>query len=465
MKLTVKQLQALIDNGLTDLALKHNPGASVPSATPVHGAGGIFSEPGGRGGVYSAIVQPLTWIEGLSLVRSEYANEAVEILTAQSATVGTNPTGWCGEPVTPGTLHKCKVIRTLGKMFVGGKKVESPEIGKLKDRADVERQILNFAQQGDPLLPDLLTSAGVNLRSMAAQQLLEIGIAARRAIAPVTIDGNAALASNATNKGWIKEFDGLSRLIKTGYADAASSTACPAADSLVMTWNAAIDGTVGGRQIVELLHDVYYSRMQLAQDLGFEGIAFEWVMDKRLFRNLVFLFACTYANARCADGGAGKPVSREATAIEARQSEMMQGQYLLIDGQAIPVRFTSGSEVTQSGETLTGDIFLVPLGWSGGNLTYIEYFPLDNPYLSEWNALSDSVGRQVINNGLYMLAKRSDGFCDQLIAASQMRLMLDTPMLAARVDDVQFQSYVGYRSFDPANTTYWYGGGVSSFGS
>lgn len=461
-ELSVEQFKALKDSGVK---FKHNPDGSVPANNPVHGPGGLFSgEPGARPGMYSAIVQPRTFLSGLPIVASEYENEIIEILTAQSATTGANPTDWCGTPVTPGDLYKCAVTRRFGKLYVGGKKVQVPEIGKLNNRADQERQILNYANGNDPLVPDLLRANGVNLRSESAKQLFEIGIAARRAIAPVTIDGNNTVAAASAELGWIREFDGLSRLITTGITDTSGAT-CPAADSLIITWDDAASATVGGANIVETIHDMFYSRAQLAADTGFENVEWEFVGDKRLFRQLVFLFACTYANARCTDGAAGTPLGREAAAVEARQQEMARGQYLLIDGQPIPFRFTPGTEVTQSGATFTGDLFLLPIRWTGGPLTYIEYFPMNNNMIQAWNGLANTTGRQVINDGLYMLAVRSDGFCDQLLAASQMRLMLDVPFLAARIDGINFASYVGYRDFDPANTTYFYSGGTSYYGT
>lgn len=464
-KLTVKQLRALLDNDLVNVALKHDVGAGVPVSNSLHGTGGIFSEPGARAGVYSAIVQPRTWMEGLPLIKSETENEAIEILTALSATVGTNPADYCGDPVTPGDLYKCKINRVYGKMFVGGKKVIVPNIGKLRDHADMERQILNATMQGDPLLPDILrNTTKINTRSESARQLFEVGTAARRAIAPVTIDGNSALGNANTEKGWIKEFDGLSRMVKTGYLNV-DSTACPAADSLVIPWAAAADATVGGAGIAVTITEMYYSRQQLALDTGFDGVAWEFVGDKRLFRQLTFLFACTYAQSRCTTGGAGDPIGRTAEAIEARTNEMVRGQYLLIDGQPIPFRFTAGTEVSQAGAVLTTDLFLVPLSWVGGDLTYLQYFPMDNEYINEWNALGNTTARQVLNNGLYMLWMKSTGGCDQLQAASQMRLMLDTPFLAARLDDISFASYVGYRDYNPANTMYFYGGGVSTYGA
>lgn len=462
-----QRLKMLADNGMWDvlgLVLKHDVGGSVPADNPVHGTGGMFSEPGAREGVYSAISQPRTWVDMLPVYPSEYENEAVEVLTWASAGAGSNPSDYCGEPVTPGDLYKCKISREFGKLFIGGKKVIVPEIGALKDRGDTERRILNWASRRDPLLPDLLQRPGINLRSASAKALLEIGIRTRRALAPTTIDGDASLAYNATEDGWIKEFDGLSNIIKEGIVDVHGND-CPAADSLVIDWgDAAADATVGGLTLSQQIHDVVYSRDELADNTGFEGFVAQFVMDRRLFRALAFVFACTYANARCGDGAAATPITREMAALEARFNEMMNGQYLLVGGRRIPVAFTSGAEVTDNEDgTFTSDLFYVPMGWSGGDLSYMQYFPLNNQYIREWLAMSNTTDRQILNNGLYLIGSRSNGFCDQLLVASKMRLMVDTPFLGARIDGITFTSHAGFRSWDPNDANYFVTGGVSGF--
>lgn len=465
-ELTRKQrYEWMLKNGMLrelELVLKHDVGADVPGENSVHGTGGIFSEPGAREGVYSAIQMPRSFLDDLPFYPSEYENEAIEILTHQSASSGSNPADWCGEPVTPGDLYKCKVNREFGKLFIGGKKVQVPEIGKLRDRGDTERRLLNFIRRRDPLLPDRLQEPGINLRSVSAKQLLEISIAARRAIAPVTMDGDSSVAYTSTEDGWIKEFDGLSNLLAEGITDVHGNE-CPAADSIVISWDAAVDATVGGLTISQQAHDLFYAATQRAMDTGFEGLMLEFVGDARLFRALAFQFACTYANARCGDGGAGEPVTREAQILENRFNEMMQGQYLLIAGQRVPFRFTSGTEVTRDGATLTSDLFMVPLGWSGGDLTYVQFFPLNNQYIREWLQMANTTDREVSNNGLYMFGSRSNGFCDQIIAASQMRLMVDTPFLGGRLDGISFTSYAGYRNWDPNDPYYFVTGGVSNW--
>lgn len=451
----------------SQVQLKHNPAAGAGTYAPVHGGTGMFTEPGVRPDMYSALVGPRTFMDSLTFNKSEFQNELISILTGQQAGTGTNPTNICGDAPKPGQLKKCTRTLTYGQIFLGTDKLVVPEIGELKDRADMERLINNMVQSDNPMIPDLLRQPGLNFRSAKAHQLFMLSTQLQRSIAPVEVTGNATLAAAATNLGWISEFDGLDRLIKTGHIDVSTSIACPAADSHIITWGTTVDGTVNGLNIVETLNDVYLSRQWLADDVGMPGVQWVWVMDKRLFRALTFVFACTFPNARCTDFTAGTPGGRTQSEVESRTEKMQNGQFLIVAGQQVPVLFTAGTEVAipnKSSNGMTADIYLVPMKWNGTDLTWMDYFPLDNQFIAEWQGLAQQNGRVVHNNGMFMTAIRSDGFCDELLLTAKFRMIMRVPFLAARVDNVTFNALKGYRSFDPGGTNF-YDGGVTQYGA
>lgn len=450
----------------SQIVTKHAPTAGAPTFNYAHGTGGMFSEPGVRPDMYSAQVAPLTFLDALPFAKSEFQSELISILTGQLGPDGSNPTTVCGDPPNPGDLKKCTRSLTYGTAFLKTKKLAVPDIGELANRADVERQINNAAAVNNPMLPDLLRNVGaLNFRSAKVQQLYMLSNQLQRSTAPVAVTGNATLANTATTIGWISEYDGIDRLIKAGHVDSATSTACPAADSMITTWGTTIDGTVEGLNIATTMNDMYFSRWALAGDVGMDSTQWAWVMDKRLFRALTFVFACTFQHARCTDATAGEPISREMQAIENRMLEMANGQFLWCNNVRVPVLFTSGSEVQipdLSHNGLIGDIYLVPMRWAGGDLTWMDYFPMDNQFITEWIDLASSTKPVVHNNGMFMTAVRSDGFCEELLLTAKFRMIMRTPFLAARLDNVTFDSYKGYRDYDPA-ATFHYDGGVTFY--
>jgi len=460
---TIDEIQAM--SKALGIQQKHDPAAGASSFNYAHGPNGMFSEPGIRPDMLSTIIRPRTILQAIPWRASNIINEKISILTGQLASAGTNAANTCADPPYPGDLKKCTRLSTYGKLFMKTKKVDITEIGRVNDRADMERRIMNFAESGSPLVPDLLRRPGLNFMSTSAQALLTLGVMLERVIANLEISGNATVTGGASpTLGVIDEFDGLDLLIKTGHTDLASGIACPAADSHIINWNTVIGGTYNGLNIIRLLEDVYFSRKQLAIDVGMDGTTWALVMDKRLFRALTALAACTFANTRCSDFSASEPGGRTQAEIEARYNEFYNGQVLPLDGDRVPVLFTSGIDVAipdESGNGLTADIRIVPMGWSGGDLLWHDYFPMNNQYITEWENIAQQ-NRTSHNNGMYLTAARSDGFCDELLLTGMFRLRLDAPFLAARIDNVTFDSYTGYRSFDPGGT-FFYDGGTTQY--
>lgn len=448
-----KEIGSKLEAGMM-LGQKHDPTGTVVGG--IYANGGLFSNPIVRPQTFSAIQQPDSFISRLPLFKSLIQNEVSRILTGMTDASGTNPTTVCDNPPIPGNLKACITNLTFGKAFVGSKLKDTTEVGLFDSYGVQPVEVQNWASDTSPLVPDPLRMTGVNFASEAALNLYEVSTFLRRIMARIEIDGNAALEPAATELGWIKEFMGLSRLIVDGITDIYGN-ACPAADSLVEAWDEAADATVNGLTIVQLIHDLYFAKEDLARQVGMEGTRFYWVMDRRLFRTLVFLFSCTYAMARCTDGSAGNPIERGAAELERRFFEQWNGRYLLISGMPVEVRFTSGAEI-EEGTPNTGRIFLVPDSWNGRALTYLQYFPLDNAQVQEFNRIGNTTGRFYSNAGLYAFATRSNGFCDQLLTVSKLRMKVETPFLAARIDGVTFNNYVGYRNWNPAGSSFYNGG-------
>lgn len=459
--MTKKQLQMLLDNDMMDLVLKHGIGTAAANA-PVQGSGGIFSEAGVNPNVYSAIVRPNTFLGAIPLVQTMYSNELTTILTAQAATAGTNPTSIAGDPVTPGLLQKATIARRLATMFIGSNPVDVSSIGLLQDRADQERIILNAAS-ANPLIPDILARGNVNFRSEAAHQLFRLGLAAERAMASIAVAGNSALTDTSATRGWLREFDGLDRIVTGGITDV-SGIRADAADSLVVNWGTTLGATgINGKRFGRALYEAIYSRLILAMNTGIPVTRWALVMDRRLFIEAAFELAAYYVTVKLSDASSSTPQQREMDVIEQRYNAMVNGLYLTIGDLNMPVLFTDGTEVsTGSGGTLSASLYFVALEEAGTPITYLEYFPMNNNFIDEFNALSNTTNRSVLNNGLYMLAARSTGFTDQLLLTAKLRLMCRAPFLCARLDGIVFNSPLGIRVAQPGLTQY-FNGGVSTY--
>lgn len=454
---------------------KDNPNSSTLTGQALNGPyqgnanqWGLFSQPGVRPERFSVLPRPLSMlrllIEQGSLRRSEYVNELLEIMTGQTDGVGSNATGFCGTPPTPGALQTMLRIFKFGQWYEKSQLNAVPLIGRLVNRADVPGRILNGGPEANPLIPDVMYQL-TDTRSQLQTELFQIGVDLERTLEQVTVVGNNSLSSSNTHRGWISEFSGIDAQIKTGYTDAISGIAANAADSISENWqNQTVGGTQtsSGRNIVQLISDIYYGLIQRAAQVGMDGFEMAIVMRPEFFRALTDVYACSYATARCTNGAAGTPQIIDQTVINNLRLEMLDGQYLLIEGVKVPVVFTQGIPLTQLGANLYSNTFyFVPVSWAGRPLVSIEYFPMDNEYASEYRNFVTANRFRVLNNGLYLVGEAQTPMCLEYHFVSSMRLILETPFLAARVDNIQFTYLVNSYSPYPSETFLYKDGGTS----
>jgi hypothetical protein len=84
---------------------------------------------------------------------------------------------------------------------------------------------------------------------------------------------------------------------------------------------------------------------------------------------------------------------------------------------------------------------------------------MNNPDLAKYRDFLGSDDYAVMNNGLYLAAKRDTGMCVEYHFAGRLRMILEAPMLAARLDDVHYTTYTKQRLADPADTHFYADGG------
>lgn len=453
-------------NDPASLSLTNTPALQGPlQGNPAYG--GLFSAPGVRPDRFSALPRVRTLASILMPTPSDIYNEIISIVTGALAGSGTNASNYCGDPPVPGALKQCEQQYAFGKYFAKTNLQSMNDIGYLRNRADVPGQILNSAPEQNPLIPDIMWRI-TDTRSQAQYEFYLQGIFLERALEPVLVLGDPTKSSANAQLGFIKEFKGLDLQIKQGYADT-SGVLCPAADSIVISYgNALIGNTIGGgdgRTITTAIGDLWYAAQDRATQVGMDQVEFAFVMRKEMFRALTDVYANTYATSRfqASSVTAGSPVIQMATDANNLRLEMLNGQYLLVEGIPVPVIFSEGIPLEGQGSNVyTADMYLVPISWRGRRLIRLEYFNLNNQFIQEWNAIINPDKRRIINNGFYAMGYRDNGFCDEILFASVMRLILETPFLAGRIDNISFSYSAATRNAIPGESLY-VDGGVSYY--
>lgn len=464
------EIETLAKAGVLNIGEKHDTSSTTPSAQALHGPFpgnanqyGVFTSPGVRPGMFSANARVESIGKYIPMARSEYLNEIIEIMTGVTAGSGTNSTSACGTAPKAGDLKTCQQTYTFGIIHIGTRVDDITQIGLKKNRADVPREFYNMAMLDNPWLPNVpgidgLTTSTSRLRAA----MYTLGVEMERNISPVHFVGTAGTENN-TYRGVARQWNGLDNLIKTGYTDAVTGLACPRADSVVTSFNAAISGTDAlGRDIVEATTDTLFSVQELARKLSLSGTSWALVMRPDLFRALTEKWACSYATYRCS-GSATETVNLDGLSIYNTRVDMFNNRYLLVEGERVPVILDDSiTRETLGNNHYKSDVYGVALSWAGRPLLFAEHFPMDNGEAEEFASAFGLSGDETttVNNGLFRVFKRVTKGCYEYDFFARVRLILDAPFLSFRVDDLQYNSY--YNQVDPIpGTSYYANGGVS----
>ena len=473
-------LERLTGVKVKDIKTKNNPASAALTSTgalqgPLQGneaLGGAFSAPGVRPQRFSAVQRPRSFARLLKPKPSEYNQEILEIMTAATDGSGANATGFCDNPPVPGNLTTCRQSFFFGAWYEKIELNSVPQLGQLRNRAEVPGQILNAGPQANPLIPDLMYRI-LDTRSQLQYELYNLGMDKARKLEQVLITGDPNKSSATAQRGFIKEFLGIDGQIKKGYADP-SGALCPALDSITENFNGNNLGTtVGGgdpRTITSVISDIYYAASDRAEYTGFEGagggneLGWSFVMRKEMFRALTDYYANTYATSRFQANtlSAGTPLVQDANRANDLREEMLRGMYLIIEGIPVPVFFSDGIPLTYLGnQTWEGDLYLAPVSWNGMPLINLEYFNMANEYAVEYTGFVNADDQRVLNNGMYRVGYRSTGLCKEYHFADRMRLIMEVPFLCARIDNLSFSYYAQTRGAYPGQS--FYAGGGASF--
>lgn len=431
---------------MKDVGQKHDPATTVSNWNRPHGINGLLADGTVRPRMYSTIpglVDEIT--NSIPLVASRTDNEIYEVLTGVTQTQGNAATDICSEGPTPGQLKVCRQIIPWGEMKVDTEVHRLNNQGRRRDYADMDREIVNMMMEVNPYVPDFVAK---NINTELGKRAIELATGITLGYSRVDFEGVAGATSNAAYfNQFISQYQGFETWVRTGYTDAVApgNPACAAVDSVVIAHNAPIGSNgVNGVPFTENVVDAYYSVTETANEIGMADATFEIWVNRKAWRAIAYQWACTYYTDRCGVGTAGLPITQEATAITQARDEMMRNKVLMIDGNSVPVRVSDGIRAPGMGnQNYQSDLYIMPRMWRGNDLIYRQYFPLNNAEASTF--LENSPEARVINNGLYAVGRRStNGFCTKWEFYSKNRLILDTPFLAARINDFSFN----YRAQD-----------------
>lgn len=444
--------------------------ATTPTVINPHGYNALLNTPGMEPNIVNAMVQAQSGLAGrLPYRASNYLNPILPVLTGQTANTGSNPTAACAGGKLPGNLKICQRTHPFGRLTMDSNVVRIDTAGEQVNRGEFVNQRIVGNPFANIDMPRNV-SPETALRNAGAKALLELFNGMMREYRHLVFDGNPA--NTAGSAGYI-EYNGLDRLLNTGYKDAISNVACPAVDSMVVSFGSQNISGVTPLNIVDVITEMVNYLDYLSSQLGLAPITFGLVMRYSLFHQLTAAWPCNYLTYRCSVIGtstSGQQITYNGEEAIRMRDDMRSNNYLLIDGKKVEVIIDDAiAESVPALGTYESPIYIVPLtgpafGYAGNNITYFEYFNWKGPHAAEEkiNELKMTQYYDISQEGRYLLHYMPPTYwCNQVSALTRPRLVIEAPFLGARLTNIRYSYSFHERSPFPGDPYFKNGGGTS----
>ena len=280
-----------------------------------------------------------------------------------------------------------------------------------------------------------------------------------------------AIANNTAGGGY-KEYPGLDSQITTGHVDAQNNTACPAVDSDVKNFNYASIASNNANNIPNIVW--YLSMLETylrhnAVRMGLDPV--EWVvcMREELWQELTQYWPIAYNTNRGAEILAGNTrLVLDATDMTAQRDAMRAAKTIAINGRSYQVvtddginELTNITDANVPAGSYASSIYMVPMTINGGfPVTYLEYYD----YRVGMQQIQALMGKQTwwTDGGTFSWALDPIiKWCTKMSAKTERRIVLRTPHLAGRIDNILYAPLQHLRESLPGSA-YEFDGGVST---
>lgn len=445
--------------------------SSTPSTTYGHGNGGLFSYPGLDPRVFSAMILPSMGLQSnLPVVSTNFDNPIMGIYTGVTASSGSEPTGVCDDPPTAGLSKLCMHTFVMGRMARQTPVLNITRIGRYTNYGESQNlQLLGMnplAFGNNPLVPNSPALDVANTaRFEIAKTMTEFAVAWMRDWATDIYVGNP---TNNTAQQGRKYMYGLDTLINTGYRDAETGIACPAADSIVRSFgNNRVDQN--GNAFVQTLTYMVRNLRFIAERAQLMPVEWAIVMRWDLFYEVTQVWPVAYYTDRNTVTTTGQTVFNSGEALQNMRDEMRAGEYLLIDGKKIRVILDDAIAETESpAGVFSSSLYIVPMTVLGGTqVTYMEHLNFDAPNgaMDAARVLAPADSFFTSDGGRFLWHKKPPtNFCVQMVSTCEARLILLTPHLAGRMTNIKYSPLMHERGVFTTDGYYANGGRTDRLG-
>ena len=258
------------------------------------------------------------------------------------------------------------------------------------------------------------------------------------------------VSGNANTTG---EFDGLERLVNTGYRDVRSARYCTAMDSTVIDWNDHIMSYTpnGTHALVDYLIDIVRRIRRRARQRG--GIA----MGDMILQMPSYTRDCLLDTFACWSVCPSADVNWSNPELRAFRNSLNGGAYgdgyIIVDGQPVPIITYDWHDMGQAAPYFTGDIYVLTRRIGSMPVFFGQYIDMNSPV----GALSAEAGYahySATDGGKFLRYWKYDNECFEGTMVMRPNLYLSAPWAQARIQDVACVRPLSPLSPDPTSSYY-----------
>ncbi len=436
------------------------------TGTLLHGPGGLFNTPGLDTALISTHVQARGLGQLLPAFPSRSTNPWYGLLTGFSDDVGSEPVYPCDDAPS-GYIKSGTLTARFGRVARGSQDIRIPDtLFQINSSETMDLQligsILNQDAQGI-LYPNDIDEGGL-LDMVTKAEQITMGVRFERKLAKLLWNGVGDGSNDTAGEGY-KEFPGIDDQVATGYVDAETNVAMASADSTI--WDFGFGDVGSGAAIVEAVEEVADYLENLAIDSGVDPVKFVIVMRPMLWRAISSAWPIQYNTQPeySIVAGSEHRIIHDARENVKDRDAMRQGLYLDVNGKRYDVVLDTGlTELDNTSGSLIADefassMYILPLTIVN-NLPVLYWEYLDHTLGVPQSNLVPGMATWYTDGGRFLWSWKTTYTCFKLRAETDPRVILRTPHLAGKIQDIKYSRRVPLRDPDPASD-YWVDGGVS----
>jgi len=448
--------------------------ADPPPYNQIHGHGSLFGTP--QVSVDSEVISAMMRFTGLADVLPREGVRTLEhflpFITGIDETSSTERANECGDCIS-GETEACIQHFPTGLVCRETKSIKIQRAIERLNNGDIDLQLLNQELgESSPWHPGWSpTSANDIMQIYAAWALLfELPPLFANKMTTMLYTGNPT----NNNGNAYREFRGMELLVNTGFVDAFANVTCPALDSDVKDFNYGDVQTATTPTFYELLEMAHWYVMNNAIGQALWPVSWCVVMRPPLWHIVFSTIPIQSVTAALMNTSvpANFSVNLDGAAMLRDRESFRQQMYIPLNGMNVPVVLDHGipesnnaNDSNLAAGEYASDVYLVPMKYLG-NRDAIKLQYKDYRWINGEIAATDGLLGNFYRpspDGRFSWSLVVDGPCFKIQAEIEPRILLRTPQLAARIQNVKYvpQQHTREPGFDDP---YRFKGGVSTRG-